>query len=230
MKIMPMTTLNGTAALDLDHPKRRVALQRLGEDAPRVDGADGLSCTRTAHTRINHRFAPRPVISGPVSVLLTALPLPVVRRRVVASSGVAPQRAVVMESSTIRRTARLETLALRLDGVLGSMADTIPASKTPNRVHAEPAMRARPLRAAPTRVRPTATAPAAPTIVSALLALSRRAALPVRKAPDSLLASKVTGGQVVRTRPLCPYPQVARYRGQGSVDEASSFSCVAPPR
>ena len=50
------------------------------------------------------------------------------------------------------------------------------------------------------------------------------------KAPDSLLASKVTGGQVVRTRPLCPYPQVARYKGQGSVDEAVNFSCVAPPR
>jgi hypothetical protein len=50
------------------------------------------------------------------------------------------------------------------------------------------------------------------------------------KAPDSLLASKVTDGKVVRTRPLCPYPQVARYKGQGSVDEAANFSCVAPPR
>jgi feruloyl esterase len=48
------------------------------------------------------------------------------------------------------------------------------------------------------------------------------------KAPDSLLASKVTDGKVVRTRPLCPYPQVARYKGQGSVDEAANFSCVAP--
>jgi feruloyl esterase len=48
------------------------------------------------------------------------------------------------------------------------------------------------------------------------------------KAPDSLLASKVTDGKIVRTRPLCPYPQVARYTGQGSVDEAANFSCVAP--
>jgi hypothetical protein len=48
------------------------------------------------------------------------------------------------------------------------------------------------------------------------------------KAPDSLLASKVTGGSVVRTRPLCPYPQVARYKGQGSIDDAANFSCVAP--
>jgi feruloyl esterase len=49
------------------------------------------------------------------------------------------------------------------------------------------------------------------------------------KAPDTLLASKVTNGAVVRTRPLCPYPQVARYKGQGSIDEAANFSCVAPP-
>ena len=48
------------------------------------------------------------------------------------------------------------------------------------------------------------------------------------KAPDSLLASKVTSGAVVRTRPLCPYPQVARYSGQGSIDDAANFRCVAP--
>ncbi len=50
------------------------------------------------------------------------------------------------------------------------------------------------------------------------------------KAPDSLIASKVTNGAVVRTRPLCPYPQVARYKGQGSIDDAANFSCVAPPK
>jgi feruloyl esterase len=48
------------------------------------------------------------------------------------------------------------------------------------------------------------------------------------QAPDMLLASKVTDGNVVRTRPLCPYPQVARYRGQGSIDDAANFSCAAP--
>ena len=48
------------------------------------------------------------------------------------------------------------------------------------------------------------------------------------KAPDSLVASKVTNGTVARTRPLCPYPQVARYKGQGSIDDAANFSCVAP--
>jgi feruloyl esterase len=28
-----------------------------------------------------------------------------------------------------------------------------------------------------------------------------------------------------RTRPLCPYPQVAIYKGKGSIEQASSFSC-----
>jgi len=49
-----------------------------------------------------------------------------------------------------------------------------------------------------------------------------------KKAPASIVASKVTNSQVVRTRPLCPYPQVARYKGQGSIDDAANFSCVAP--
>jgi hypothetical protein len=48
------------------------------------------------------------------------------------------------------------------------------------------------------------------------------------KAPDSMLASRVVNNQVVRTRPLCAYPQVARYTGQGSVDDAANFRCVAP--
>jgi feruloyl esterase len=29
----------------------------------------------------------------------------------------------------------------------------------------------------------------------------------------------------VRTRPLCPYPQVATYRGSGSTDDARNFVC-----
>ena len=48
------------------------------------------------------------------------------------------------------------------------------------------------------------------------------------RAPDSIVASKVTNGTVVRSRPLCPYPQVARYTGKGSIDDAANFSCVAP--
>jgi feruloyl esterase len=47
-------------------------------------------------------------------------------------------------------------------------------------------------------------------------------------APNSIVASRVVNNQAVRTRPLCPYPQVARYSGQGSIDEAVNFRCVAP--
>jgi len=48
------------------------------------------------------------------------------------------------------------------------------------------------------------------------------------KAPASMMGSRVVNNQVVRTRPLCPYPQVARYSGQGSIDEAANFRCVGP--
>jgi feruloyl esterase len=34
-------------------------------------------------------------------------------------------------------------------------------------------------------------------------------------------------GAVVRSRPLCQYPLVARYKGKGSTDEAASFECKA---
>lgn len=31
-----------------------------------------------------------------------------------------------------------------------------------------------------------------------------------------------------RSRPLCPYPEVARWKGSGSTDDAANFSCVLP--
>jgi feruloyl esterase len=43
--------------------------------------------------------------------------------------------------------------------------------------------------------------------------------------PRQIPASHLTGGKVDRTRPLCPYPQVARYNGTGSTDEAANFTC-----
>jgi feruloyl esterase len=48
------------------------------------------------------------------------------------------------------------------------------------------------------------------------------------KAPATIVASHRTDGKVDRTRPLCPYPQVAKYKGTGSIDEASNFTCVLP--
>jgi hypothetical protein len=48
------------------------------------------------------------------------------------------------------------------------------------------------------------------------------------KAPERIEASRVVAGKVVRTRPLCTYPQVARYKGSGSIDESANFTCVKP--
>ena len=47
------------------------------------------------------------------------------------------------------------------------------------------------------------------------------------KAPDQIIASHSTNGVVDRTRPLCPYPQVAVYKGMGSTDQAANFECKA---
>lgn len=48
------------------------------------------------------------------------------------------------------------------------------------------------------------------------------------KAPDLIIASHRTNGKVDRTRPLCPYPQVAKYQGSGSINEAANFACRLP--
>lgn len=45
--------------------------------------------------------------------------------------------------------------------------------------------------------------------------------------PARVIASRVVDGKPGRTRPLCPHPQVARYAGQGSIDDAASFACAA---
>ena len=47
-------------------------------------------------------------------------------------------------------------------------------------------------------------------------------------APDWVPASRLRNGSVDRTRPLCPYPQVAAYRGSGSTDDAANFVCRVP--
>jgi feruloyl esterase len=46
------------------------------------------------------------------------------------------------------------------------------------------------------------------------------------KAPESLLATRPgQNGAPTRTRPVCAYPLVAKYKGSGSTDEAANFSC-----
>ena len=45
------------------------------------------------------------------------------------------------------------------------------------------------------------------------------------KAPAAIPAAKMADGKAVRTRPLCPYPAVATYKGTGSTDDAANFTC-----
>ena len=47
-------------------------------------------------------------------------------------------------------------------------------------------------------------------------------------APEQVIATKRAGSNVQRTRPLCPYPQVATYKGSGSTDDAANFTCGTP--
>jgi feruloyl esterase len=48
-------------------------------------------------------------------------------------------------------------------------------------------------------------------------------------APDRLIAElRDSAGKIIRTRPLFPYPQVARYQGSGSTDDAGSFVARMP--
>jgi feruloyl esterase len=43
--------------------------------------------------------------------------------------------------------------------------------------------------------------------------------------PAAIIASKVEAGKVTRARPLCPFPQTARYNGSGNPDDPASFAC-----
>jgi feruloyl esterase len=47
------------------------------------------------------------------------------------------------------------------------------------------------------------------------------------QAPSQLIAARMTNGAVVRTRPLCPFPSVARYRGAGDNADAANYRCGA---
>jgi feruloyl esterase len=48
------------------------------------------------------------------------------------------------------------------------------------------------------------------------------------KAPEVMIASHAANGTVDRTRPLCAYPKVAKYKGSGSTDDAANFTCALP--
>ena len=52
-------------------------------------------------------------------------------------------------------------------------------------------------------------------------------------APSTVIATKEAAsgsvGGVKVTRPLCAYPQVAKYKGSGDTNDAANFACGAPP-
>jgi feruloyl esterase len=45
--------------------------------------------------------------------------------------------------------------------------------------------------------------------------------------PVRIVASHLTAGKADRTRPLCPFPQMAKYAGVGDTNDATNFSCVS---
>jgi feruloyl esterase len=45
-------------------------------------------------------------------------------------------------------------------------------------------------------------------------------------APSRIIASHQTSGSTDRTRPLCPYPQTAQWKGSGSTDAEENFECA----
>ena len=46
------------------------------------------------------------------------------------------------------------------------------------------------------------------------------------QAPERIVAAKVSQGKIVRTRPLCAYPKVAKYKGRGDISDAANFVCT----
>jgi feruloyl esterase len=46
-------------------------------------------------------------------------------------------------------------------------------------------------------------------------------------APDLVVAERSSQApEPKRSRPLCPYPQQATYKGTGSTDDAANFTCA----
>jgi hypothetical protein len=49
------------------------------------------------------------------------------------------------------------------------------------------------------------------------------------QAPDSIKATALATNAYFpnRTRPLCPYPKFAKYKGTGSLEDAANFTCAS---
>jgi len=48
------------------------------------------------------------------------------------------------------------------------------------------------------------------------------------KAPDRMTALRIKDGAIERSHPICPYPQIAKFKGAGDLKRAASFTCGAP--
>jgi len=51
------------------------------------------------------------------------------------------------------------------------------------------------------------------------------------KAPDQITYSHREGGRggkIYRTRPVCAYPKISKYKGIGDINDAANFTCVSP--
>lgn len=48
------------------------------------------------------------------------------------------------------------------------------------------------------------------------------------RAPDRILGRRLVDAKTVYTRPICPWPRVARYNGSGDSNDAASFACLSP--
>jgi len=51
------------------------------------------------------------------------------------------------------------------------------------------------------------------------------------EAPDHMVAAKLDqlgpAAHVLMTRPMCAYPQVAKYKGSGDTNDAANFTCAS---
>jgi feruloyl esterase len=48
------------------------------------------------------------------------------------------------------------------------------------------------------------------------------------KAPDQIVVTRYQNGNEVGKRLVCPYPQVASYKGSGNPNDAANFTCKVP--
>ncbi len=63
----------------------------------------------------------------------------------------------------------------------------------------------------------------APTVTDMLSVIDRW--VETGKAPE-IITAKSSPQQKPASRPLCPYPQYARYKGSGDANDAASFVCT----